>query len=458
MATKGLGPAIEPESKQNKIEDQGNPNKSKHLDLPQNADSVEQCAILDALPVLVFLERSGRIVFANAEAREMLGVTEAAWTSRPVEEVLWGLLPGAAEPQTYLTGTLRGNPFHATLPGKNGRLLPVEGAYCVTDAGQNESIIVAHPAGRERAPKTRLMEDVLASIPEAVAIELGNNVVYTNPAFTRMFGYAADEAAGGSLCRLIVPEMRLAEHVLLAKRVKEHGRALLETARKNKAGELLEVSLQVAPLLVDGAQVGYVSTFRGSNEGREVEGGQQHDGRHDELTGLPNRELFIDRVGVALGRRERRPERTCAVICLDLDLFKEINEALGHAAGDVLMNSIAERLRCSLRPQDTAARLGGDTFAVLVEDLSSINDLEGITERISREIARPFDIFGHMIQSGASVGAAIAEPEHKSATLLMRDAEHAMRLSKQYGEGRHEIFRKQAKPRSRTQAQPSVVA
>ncbi|HEY1767244.1 MAG TPA: diguanylate cyclase [Terracidiphilus sp.] len=458
MATNVLGVAIEPESTQIQAEDPANPEQARRWSLPEHADSAEQRAILDALPVLVFLERAGRVVFANAEARQMLGHPEQEWVARPIEEVLWGLFAGTAEPQTLLTASGRGSPFHANIPAQNGRLLPVEGTYSLTNAELRESVIVAHPGGRRRAPKTRLMEDVLASIPEAVAIELGKHVLYTNPAFTRMFGYSADEAAGGSLSELIVPEARQAEPDLLEKGVSEHGRVLLETARRHKGGDLVDVHLQAAPLLVDGSQVGYVYTFRELGPRKETETRLQHDAMHDGLTGLPNRALFLDRVNLALNRRSRRPDRTCAVICLDMDLFKEINDALGHAAGDVLLNSVAERLRGLLRVQDTAARLGGDMFAVLVEDLMSTRDLEGIAERIAQEIARPFDLFGHLIESGASVGAVLAEAEHERAELLIRDAEHAMGLSKQAGGGRYQLFRKSRETRSPAKRPPSGVA
>jgi diguanylate cyclase (GGDEF)-like protein len=208
---------------------------------------------------------------------------------------------------------------------------------------------------------------------------------------------------------------------------------------------------------VDGARLGHVFTFRTICERKDA-GAGLHDALHDELTGLPNRALFTDRVTLALSRRARRPDLVCGVIYLDMDLFKEINDALGHAAGDVLLNSVAERLRGSLRAQDTAARMGGDTFAVLVEDLISAGDLEGIAERIWREMARPFDLFGHMIQSGASVGAAIAEPEHTAPEMLIRDAERAMCRSKQAGGGRCEMFRKYTKTRSYPQRLPSGVA
>jgi PAS domain S-box-containing protein len=213
------------------------------VNLPENANSTEQRQILDSLPVLVFLERAGKIVFANREARQILGISEGEWTPRPVEEVLWGLLPGAAEPQTLLSGTRKGNPFHATMPVGSGRLMPVEGSYSQVSSDSHDAVIVAHPAERERAPKSRLMEDVLSSIPEGVAIVHGNHVLYTNRAFTAMFGYSGDEAGGESLSELIVPQARLNEHVRLLQTVDEKGRVSVETVRTAKSGEPVQVSL-----------------------------------------------------------------------------------------------------------------------------------------------------------------------------------------------------------------------
>lgn len=411
------------------------------VSLPENAASPEQRLILDELPVLVFLERAGTVVFANAEARQLIGVA-GEWTPRPLEEVLWGLLPGAAEPQTLLTGTQRGQPFHATLPAKDGRLHPVEGTYSVVHSIPREAIIVAHPGGRERAPRTRLMEDVLASIPEAVAIEHGGHLLYTNHAFSRMFGYSAEEAGGGSLRQLIVPETRLNEHVALLKGVDEKGRALVDTVRSTKSGELIDVSLQIAPLLVDATRAGYVYTFRDIGEHKATEAKLQHDAMHDVLTGLPNRALFLDRLTLALNRRLRRPDHSCGVLYLDLDRFKEINDALGHAAGDLLLQAVSERLTAVLRPQDSAARLGGDEFAVLVENILSVSDLEIVATRILRALDQPFDVYGHMLQTGSSIGAAMAGPDHTSADQLVRDADFAMYRAKQSGGSRLEVFDK----------------
>ena len=149
-----------------------------------------------------------------------------------------------------------------------------------------EAVIVAHPSGKERAPKSRLMEDVLASLPEAVAIEHENHVLYTNPAFTRMFGYTAEEAGGGSLRELIVPETRFNENAALRKAVDERGGATVETVRMNKAGELVDVSLQIAPLLVNGAKVGYVFTLprhRRSQADRSQAAARRHARRADRI-------------------------------------------------------------------------------------------------------------------------------------------------------------------------------
>ena len=412
------------------------------LNLPENSDCAQQQEVLDALPALVFLERAGRIVFANAEARQMLGLTAEEWVERPVEDVLWGLFPGTAEPQTHLIGSQRGSPFHATMPTRDGRLLPVEGTHSILNAELREAVIVAHPSGRERAPKSRLMEDVLASIPDAVAIVHDDHVLYTNPAFTRMFGYSAEEVSGGCLREMIVPETRRHEHAMLQKALDEQGRASMETVRVNKAGELLDVVLVAGPLLAAGARIGYVLTYRDIGERKQTEAKLQHDAMHDMLTGLPNRALFLDRLSLAFCRRSRHRDQSCGVLFLDLDRFKEINDTLGHAAGDVLLVTVAERLRASLRPQDSASRLGGDEFAVLVENILEAGDLNVVANRILREMERPFEIFGHQVHSGASIGVAMAGPDHMTPEMLIRDADFAMYRAKQEGGGRIEIFDK----------------
>jgi diguanylate cyclase (GGDEF)-like protein/PAS domain S-box-containing protein len=412
------------------------------LNLPENSESERQREVLDALPALVFLERAGRIVYANAEACQMLGLGGEAWAARPVEDLLWGLFPGAAEPQTLLTGTRHGSSFHATMPAPDGRLLPVEGTYSVVNAELREAVIVAHPGGRERAPRSRLMDDLLASIPDAVAILHGGHVIYTNAAFTRLFGYAVDEVGGSDLRDFIVPETRRHENALMQTSVDQHGFASIETVRKNKRGELLDVALLAGPLVINGEKAGYVLSYRDIGDRRQIEAKLQHDALHDALTSLPNRALFLDRLKLSFTRRARRHDQICGVLFLDLDRFKEINDTLGHAAGDELLIAVAERLRAVLRPQDTASRLGGDEFAILLENILSAADLSIVANRILGEMARPFDLFGHTLHVGVSIGAALSAPDHTAPEMLIRDADFAMYRAKQNGGARFEIFDK----------------
>jgi diguanylate cyclase (GGDEF)-like protein/PAS domain S-box-containing protein len=413
------------------------------LNLPENANSIVQREVLDALPVLVFLERGGQIVFANAEARRAMGIGDSEWVHRPVEDVVWGLFPDTAEPHTFLTGNRLGSPFQATLACKGGNMTPLEGTYSILDPDSREGVIVAHLSSRDRAPRPRLMEDVLSSIPEAVAIVHGGKVLYTNPAFTQMFGFSPEEVSGGNLRDFIVPETRQHENAMLNKMLNDQGRICVETVRTTKNGELVDVAMQVAPLMVNGGASGHVLTYRDIGERKQVEAKLQHDAMHDILTGLPNRALFYDRLQLALSRRTRRRDQGCGVLFLDLDDFKKINDTLGHAAGDVLLVAVAQRLKAVLRPQDTAARFGGDEFGVLVENVISPADMETIAQRVISELDRPFEVLGHRIRAVASVGAAMAGQEHDSPELLIRDADFAMYRAKQEGGHRFEIFDRQ---------------
>ena len=295
------------------------------------------------------------------------------------------------------------------------------------------------------AAQHRLIEDVLASIPEAVAVVRDYRVLYINAAFTRIFGYAPEELLGGNLQDFIVPQTRRKESTLVNKDVDQFGFVSLDTVRKNKDGGLLDVALVAGPMMVNGNKAGYIHSYRDIGERKRLEARLQHDALHDALTGLPNRALFLDRLSQAFTRRSRGREQNCGVLFLDLDRFKEINDTLGHAAGDALLVGVAERLRGALRPQDTAARLGGDEFAILVENILSVSGMEIVATRVLEAMGREFEVCGHTIHAGASIGVAIAGPDHAVPELLIRDADFAMYRAKQDGGGRFEIFDKQLK-------------
>jgi len=287
------------------------------------------------------------------------------------------------------------------------------------------------------------MENVLANIPEAVAVVRGTQTIYVNAAFTRIFGYTAAEVIGRNLREFLVPQTLRHEITRVRNAIDQFGSASLETLRMKKDGGLLDVALEARALVVNGEYSGYVFAFRDISDRKRTEAKLQHDALHDTLTGLPNRALFLDRLSQAFTQRLRRSGQNCGVLFMDLDRFKEINDTLGHAAGDELLIAVAERLRGALRPQDTAARLGGDEFAILVENIQSVSGMEIVATRVLEALVREFEVCGHTIHASASIGVAIAGPDHTVPELLIRDADFAMYRAKQDGGGRFEIFDKQ---------------
>jgi diguanylate cyclase (GGDEF)-like protein/PAS domain S-box-containing protein len=162
--------------------------------------------------------------------------------------------------------------------------------------------------------------------------------------------------------------------------------------------------------------------------------------RHDPLTGLPNRMLFGELLQREMGRASRTPNRRYAVLFIDLDGFKLVNDSLGHLVGDQFLVAIAQRLQSRLRPVDALARLGGDEFAVLVCDINGSDDVTVVAERMQEALAEPFDIQGHEIYASASIGIVLGGDQYKSVSDLLRDADTAMYRSKSAGRGGYEMF------------------
>jgi diguanylate cyclase (GGDEF)-like protein len=171
---------------------------------------------------------------------------------------------------------------------------------------------------------------------------------------------------------------------------------------------------------------------------RTLEEELRHQALHDPLTQLPNRTLFKDRVEHALKRR-RVDEKTIAVAFLDIDDFKTINDSLGHAAGDELLVTVAQRITESLRTSDTPARLGGDEFAVLLEDVADAADVAIPARHILESVAAPIELEGRLHSVRGSVGIAIHQPGQGPAELL-RNADVAMYSAKTGGKGRYRVF------------------
>jgi diguanylate cyclase (GGDEF)-like protein/PAS domain S-box-containing protein len=166
----------------------------------------------------------------------------------------------------------------------------------------------------------------------------------------------------------------------------------------------------------------------------------QHEAMHDVLTGLPNRAMFIDHLELAIARAQRNEERKFAILYVDLDRFKIINDSLGHAIGDQLLKEVAVRLWNCVRAGDTVARLGGDEFVLLLEDVYAESEAIDVAERIKSELAAPFTLNGREVFTTVSIGVASSWTSYHQAEGLIRDADAAMYRAKSLGKNRHEIY------------------
>ncbi|MEP7075469.1 MAG: EAL domain-containing protein, partial [Acidobacteriota bacterium] len=190
----------------------------------------------------------------------------------------------------------------------------------------------------------------------------------------------------------------------------------------------------------DGRPMHFVFQAQDITERRQGEAKLERAAFYDSLTSLPNRARFTERLQATIDRTVGNTEELYAVLFLDIDRFKNVNDSLGHAMGDQLLINVGRRLELCVRPNDIVSRFGGDEFAVLLQGLKSENAAVSVAERIRRELALPFDLAGHEVFSGGSIGMALSTCGYKESEEIIRDADTAMYRAKEQGNGRFEIF------------------
>ncbi|HEV2744147.1 MAG TPA: PAS domain S-box protein [Rubrobacter sp.] len=226
----------------------------------------------------------------------------------------------------------------------------------------------------------------------------------------------------------------------------------LEQARRLLKGEIRSYQIEKRYICKDGRVVWvllngslvrdgagdplyFIAQIQDVSARKRMEGQLQRQALQDPLTGLPNRTLFVDRLGQALERTRRRKGHRVAVLFMDLDGFKVVNDSLGHEMGDLLLTLVAERLGRCLRPEDTLARFGGDEFVVLIEEVESSEEAVRVAGRIAEGLERPFLVNGHELFASASIGIGIGDVWTKTPEDLLRDSDVAMYRAKNGGSG-----------------------
>jgi diguanylate cyclase (GGDEF)-like protein/PAS domain S-box-containing protein len=295
-----------------------------------------------------------------------------------------------------------------------------------------------------RQSEARFSSLVQNSSDVVMVIEPDTRIGYLTPSIENVFGYSPDELEGTRFADLLHPDdkTRILTFLQTVAKDAESHFGLTECRVLHKNGSWIHVETLPTNLLADENVRGIVLNTRDISERKAFEEQLSHQAFHDSVTNLANRALFRDRVEHAL-ERQQREDRPLAVVFLDLDDFKTINDSLGHAAGDELLFQVGERLKECLRSADTAARLGGDEFAILLEDVGEGVEAAEVAERIMGSLEGPFMLEDKEVFVRASAGIVIGDSaalEATGAEDLLRNADVAMYMAKEQGKGRYQVF------------------
>jgi len=326
-----------------------------------------------------------------------------------------------------------------------------------------------------RIERLRLFESVTVNardsivITEAEPIDLpGPRILYCNKAFTAATGYSQEDVIGRTPRLLQGPKTDPAARAKLRAAFEQWQSIELELLNYRKDGSEFWVELSIVPVANEqGWYTHWVSVQRDITERKRgdeltariqlaevqnealaneimqrkrVEAELLYTAFHDSLTRLRNRAFFMDRLKALLDRQGRDPDAVCALLFLDLDRFKVVNDSLGHQAGDVLLKEIARRLKSCVRPQDTLARLGGDEFAVLIEDAADLTTAITVAEHIIEALRAPVRIGRLDVFSSCSIGIVQSSSRSSHPEAIMRDADVAMYAAKRSGPGDYAVF------------------
>jgi diguanylate cyclase (GGDEF)-like protein/PAS domain S-box-containing protein len=403
---------------------------------------------------IIITDTSDRILHINSRLAKLIGLEAEMMVGEPAQPFL-GLIEGwlffsqsddqQATPSDWCESQLRrrdGRQFWAE----------VNSTPLFDDLGQLLGNLIRVTDITERKwleEYLRLLESVVVNANEMVMISqleptsdpLNLRIIYINNAFLTVTGYRAGEVIGKTALVLVGEETSEVELARVRQSLGKNESVKAEILLYRKDGTCFWADINTVPIHNEHGQVThFVSVMREATERKEAEERLRRNAFHDSLTGLPNRLMFMDRLGQTVERLKQDPTYQFAILFLDLDRFKVINDSLGHLVGDELLVGIARRLERCVHSTDMVARLGGDEFTVLLENIPNSDEAAKVADRIHEELAVPFNLSGNEVFTSTSIGIAMSSPDLERAEDLIRGADIAMYRAKASGKSCHELF------------------
>lgn len=403
--------------------------------------------LVELSPNGILVHREGRILYANPEAAHLLGITDPSqMTGRMVTGFIHPDSLALVESRIAMIndGWAALPPAEIKMSGDDGQVRTVELRTGTTEYRgglATQSVLIDVTARKDAERQLRLAATVFDTASEAILISgADNRILAINEAFSEITGYSADEVIGKNPSLLSSGRHDAAFYGALWDSLEETGRWQGEVWNRRKNGEIYPEWLSIAVVCnsVGDAQH-YVAIFTDITQRKRDEARIRYQANYDALTGLPNRNLFMDRLWqtVAVARREKT---NAGLMFVDLDRFKMVNDTLGHPAGDALLVEAARRLRSVVREEDTVARLGGDEFTVILHNMDQELDASVVADKIVQVLAEPFSIDGTDVHVGGSIGVTVYPRDGETADDLLKNSDAAMYRAKERGRNCYHFY------------------
>jgi len=402
--------------------------------------------MIDDVNIGILVHDRGRHLFANPALLKMLGYTQQKFRNTTMKDIVASdeYEKVSSRYKARMAGEDVPSVYETVLQTSDGKPIPVELTSIKTlwEGKEVGLVLMQDIADRQMAiEQMRQLSSAVEQTADAIIITNPDGVIqYVNPAFESTTGYSRAEAVGNKPSIIKSdrqkPEVfkNLWETILAGNVYNE------VFINRRKDGSLYYEEKTITPLKDnEGKITHFVSTGKDVTERTQIQERLQYMAQHDALTDLPNRALLFDRLKLALVRA-RRHGRLLAVLFIDLDRFKNINDSLGHEAGDQLLQQLSDRLSRYIRADDTVARFGGDEFVILLDDIANENDIGEMAQKLLEELVPPFEIGNQQLYITASIGVSIYPDDGDDSSTLLKNADVAMYRAKDLGKNSYQFY------------------